>query len=207
MIAWTIEAAFESACFDRVIVSTDDAEIRDVAKAYGAEVPFVRPDDLADDHATTSDVIQHAIKWFDEHETRPAKVCCLYATAPFLRPVDLSRGLVALEESGASYAFSVTAYAFPIQRAIRIGPQQNVEMVMPQYFRTRSQDLEELYHDAGQFYWGTAEAWLSGAPVFSPAARGIILPRYRVQDIDTLEDWQQAELMFTSLQGCDAPRA
>ena len=205
MIAWTIDAARQSECFDRIIVSTDDAEIADVAREYGAEVPFARPAHLADDYATTGDVIRHAINWMEEHESRPVLVCCLYATAPFLHPADLKRGLAALDDSQVSFAFSVTAYPFPIQRAIRIGPMNRVEMFMPEYFNSRSQDLEEMYHDAGQFYWGATDAWLSGRPVYSSSAYAVVLPRYRVQDIDTPEDWIQAELMFKSIRNADAP--
>ena len=200
MLAWSIAAARESGCFDRIIVSTDDDEIAQVARDHGAETPFVRPEDLANDHATTIPVIAHAIQWQAEHGVTPAEVCCIYATAPFVQATDLQRGLAVLSESGADYAFSVTGYGFPIQRAIRITPGQRVEMFSPEHFNTRSQDLEEAYHDAGQFYWGRAEAWLQGKPIFSSNAAPLILPRHRVQDIDTHEDWERAELMFRALQ-------
>ncbi|RKX24313.1 MAG: pseudaminic acid cytidylyltransferase, partial [Candidatus Zixiibacteriota bacterium] len=160
MIAWSIEAALESRCFERIIVSTDDAEIATVAQNYGAEVPFMRPDSLANDYTGTIPVIRHAVEWLVEHEERPENVCCLYATAPFVQSHDLQHGLELLQLQQCDYAFSVTSYAFPIQRAIRITSEQRVEMFQPEHFMTRSQDLEEAYHDAGQFYWGTALAWL-----------------------------------------------
>jgi N-acylneuraminate cytidylyltransferase len=200
MLAWSIDAARESGCFDRIIVSTDDDEIAQVARDHGAETPFVRPEDLANDHATTIPVIAHAIQWQAGHGATPVEVCCIYATAPFVRAADLQQGLAVLRERGTDYAFSVTGYGFPIQRAIRITPEQRVEMFSPEHFNTRSQDLEETYHDAGQFYWGRAEAWLQGKPIFSSNAAPLILPRHRVQDIDTPEDWERAELMFQALQ-------
>lgn len=200
MIAWSIEAALESGCFDRVIVSTDDAEIAEVARQYGAEVPFMRPLELSDDHTGTIPVIRHAIETINSQGRAVEQACCLYATAPFIRAEDLRRGLELLQGSGGDYAFSVTSYAFPIQRAIRLTPEGRVEMFNPEHFSTRSQDLEEAYHDAGQFYWGRAEAWLQGQMIFSPASLPVMLPRHRVQDIDTPEDWVRAEWMFKAMQ-------
>jgi len=200
MIAWSIEAALQSACFDQVIVSTDDDEIAEVARQYGALVPFMRPAELSDDHIGTIPVIRHAIEWLQAQGQTPMQVCCLYATAPFVCVDDLRRGLVVLTDTGSDYAFSVTSYAFPIQRAIRITDAGRVEMLNPEYFNTRSQDLEEAWHDAGQFYWGRAEAWLTGKPIFSNEAVPVKLPRHRVQDIDTPEDWIRAEWMFKALQ-------
>jgi len=201
MIAWSIEAAIKSECFDRIIVSTDDEEIASVAKRYGAEVPFMRPAQLADDFTGTTAVIAHAIEWQISHREVADKVCCLYATAPFVQTTDLRKGFDILESSGSEYAFSVTSYAFPIQRAIRITKNQRVEMFQPEHFNTRSQDLEEAWHDAGQFYWGRAAAWLENKPIFSCDAAPVLLPRHRVQDIDTTEDWERAALMFKLLNG------
>lgn len=200
MIAWSIEAARISGCFDRIIVSTDDDEIAEVARAYGAEVPFMRPADLSDDHTGTIPVIAHAIDWMSTNIAPVEHACCLYATAPFVQAEDLRRGFNVLQQSGADYAFSVTSYAFPIQRAIRITADQRVEMFNPEHFNTRSQDLEEAWHDAGQFYWGRAEAWLAGKPIFSHAAAPVVLPRHRVQDIDTPEDWERAEWLFKAME-------
>jgi N-acylneuraminate cytidylyltransferase len=201
MIAWSIEAAIQSGCFDRIILSTDDAEIADVAQAHGAEVPFVRPPELSDDYTGTIPVIAHAIQWQNDSGPAATEVCCIYATAPFLRAEDLQSGLALLDSSGAEYAFSVTSYAFPIQRAIRITSEQRVEMFQPGNFNSRSQDLEEAWHDAGQFYWGKADAWLSQKPLFTQQATPVRLPRYRVQDIDTAEDWARAEWMFKAMLG------
>lgn len=196
MIAWSIHAARLSGCFDHVIVSTDDGEIADVARTQGAEVPFMRPPELSDDHTGTIPVIAHAIDWMSTNIAAVEHACCLYATAPFVQAEDLRRGFDVLEQSGADYAFSVTSYASPIQRAIRITADQRVEMFNPECFNTRSQDLEEAFHDAGQFYWGRAKAWLAAKPLFSHDAVPVLLPSHRVQDIDTEEDWVRAEAMF-----------
>lgn len=199
MIAWSIDAARDSGCFDRIIVSTDDAEIADVAKAHGAEVPFMRPADLSDDHATTVPVIAHATAWCRDHGDDVTDVCCLYATAPFLRPEDLQSGLAQLQASDVQYVFSATDFGFPIQRALYQTETGRVAMLQPEHMNTRSQDLQETYHDAGQFYWGRAQAWLDQVPLMGADAQIIHLPRYRVQDIDTPDDWRRAELLFQAL--------
>lgn len=200
MIAWSIEAALNSACFDRIIVSTDDSEIAEVARQYGAEVPFMRPAELSDDHTGTIPVIHHAIEWFNQRKQHVEQACCLYATAPFVTGEDLRRGLDVLSDNACAYAFSVTSYAFPIQRAIRLTPAGRVEMFNAEHFETRSQDLEEAFHDAGQFYWGHADSWLQGKLIFGPDSLPVILPRHRVQDIDTIEDWVHAEWMFKAMK-------
>ena len=203
IIAWSIESAKLSGCFDRVIVSTDDEEIAGVARDLGAEVPFLRPPELSDDNTGTIPVIAHAIHWQRQGGVMPTEVCCIYATAPLLRAADLQKGLEVLEASGCDFSFSATSYCFPIQRAFRIDATNRVEMFYPENFSTRSQDLESAYHDAGQFYWGKAEAWLSTCPIFSSKATAVILPRYRVQDIDTPEDWECAEWMFKAFRQRD----
>lgn len=199
MIAWSIEAALQSGCFDQVIVSTDDAEIAEVARAYGATIPFMRPAELSDDNTGTIPVISHAIECFNAQGQIVEHACCLYATAPFVRADDICRGLEILTGTGCNYAFSVTSYAFPIQRAIRITEQGRVEMFYPEHVNTRSQDLEEAFHDAGQFYWGLAEAWLHNKMIFGPNSVPVMLPRHRAQDIDTPEDWVLAEWMFKTM--------
>lgn len=196
MIAWSIAAARTSGLFDRIIVSTDDREIAETARALGAEVPFFRPANLSGDHTGTVPVIAHAVDWQNTQGEPAEEVCCIYATAPFIEVDDLRRGLVILQESGADFAFSVTRYAAPIQRALRVRQDNRVEMFDAHQFNTRSQDLEEAWHDAGQFYWGRAEAWLSGKPLFGTHAAPVVLPRHRVQDIDTPEDWDRAELLL-----------
>lgn len=201
IIAHSIGTALSSGLFERVIVSTDDTDIAEVAKRWGAEVPFMRPPELADAYTGTNAVVKHAIQWLREHEAAVALACCIYATAPFLRVRYLQDGLRRLEESGAhDFAFSVTSFPFPIQRAIRIRTGDGVEPFFAEHIGSRSQDLEEAYHDAGQFYWGRADAFLDDRPLFSPRSLPVVLPRHLVQDIDTPEDWTRAELMYAALQ-------
>ncbi|OWV27546.1 pseudaminic acid cytidylyltransferase [Halomonas campaniensis] len=200
MVAWSIEAAKASGCFDRIIVSTDDREIAKVAEQWGAEAPFLRPNDLADDYTGTLPVIRHAVEWLNDHEMMVGYACCVYATAPFVTPEDIQRGWELMQQSVASFVFSVTSYAFPIQRAIRITENGRVAMFNPEHFQTRSQDLEEAWHDAGQFYWGTADSWLEEKMIFGEDSVLVKLPRNRVQDIDTPEDWARAEWLFKAMQ-------
>jgi N-acylneuraminate cytidylyltransferase len=200
IIAWSIEAAKASGCFERIIVSTDDNEIAEVANQWGADVPFNRPAELADDHTGTTEVIAHAIRQEQLSGRDPQNVCCLYATAPFLDPGNLRQGLEMLKQENCEYVFSVTSYACAIQRAIRITKAGRIEMFQSDNFNTRSQDLEHAFHDAGQFYWGKASAWLAGSTIFGPGAAPIRIPRSRVQDIDTQEDWERAEYMFEALR-------
>ncbi|GEM80850.1 pseudaminic acid cytidylyltransferase [Vibrio superstes] len=199
MIAYSIEAALNSGCFDKVIVSTDDQEIADVAIKCGAEVPFLRPKNIADDFATTMDVMQHAIKWCLDQKLNIDNVCCIYATAPFILPKYIQQGLEALSSKNVEYAFSATSFPFAIQRAISVDKNGFVAMFSPEFTNTRSQDLEEAYHDAGQFYWGKPSSFLAGKAIFAEHSKAILLPRKRVQDIDTPEDWELAESLFSVL--------
>lgn len=198
MIVWSIEAAKASAIFDRIIVSTDDSEIAELAKNYGAEVPFIRPAELSDDYVGTGDVVKHAVEWLIKNSYNPKYVCTIYATAPFIKPTDLTAGFELLEENDCQSVFTVTSFPFPIQRAIKVTDNGRVEMFQPEMFMARSQDLEPAYHDAGQFYWSTIDAVLDKAAMFSRVSMPLVLPRHQVQDIDTLEDWQRAELMFNA---------
>ena len=206
MIEWSIKAARDAGIFDRIVVSTDDAEIASIARDCGADVPFERPAELSDDHTGTTPVVAHAIEWYQAHGHDPSQVCCIYATAPFIESDDIRRGAETLIQSGADFAFSVTSFAFPIQRAIRLRTDGRIEMFDPIQFQTRSQDLPAAYHDAGQFYWGTKSAWQSGAPIFGPGSVPVILPRYRVQDIDTPEDWEQAEVLMRAISHLQASK-
>ena len=199
IIAYSIETALKSNCFEKVIVSTDDTEIAEVAKKYGAQVPFIRPTELSNDYAGTIPVIKHTIEWLEGHNNTIDNVCCLYATAPFVQADSIRKAYKKMKQEKADYCFTVTSFAFPIQRAIKITAENRIEMFYPEHFETRSQDLEESYHDAGQFYWGKAEAFKQQKPLFSKSATPYILPRYLVQDIDTHEDWRRAELMYQAL--------
>lgn len=199
LIAYSIEAALKSELFDEVIVSTDDEEIAEVAKKYGASVPFVRPDELSDDFTGTGAVVSHAIDWLKENHYNPQYVCTIYATAPLLDIKYLKEGLEKLKSSNAKYAFSVTSMPFPIQRTFKITKDERCEMFDRKNFSKRSQDLEVAYQDAGQFYWNDL-AKKSDEIMFGADSIPIILPRYLVQDIDTPEDWKRAEFMYEAIE-------
>jgi N-acylneuraminate cytidylyltransferase len=200
MMAYSIEVALNSGLFDRVIVSTDDDEIASLANGYGAETPFIRPAELADDHAGTNDVVRHAISWFQQRDIQFEYACCIYATAPFLQVGYLRKGIDLLTASTRSFSFSVTSYPFSVQRALRIVDGEYLEAIWPENNLVRSQDLEEAYHDAGQFYWGRCNAFMDNKILYSPASIPVVLPRHLVQDIDTVEDWDRAELMYRAWQ-------
>ena len=201
MITWSIQAAIDSNAFDHVIVSTDDAEIAETARAAGAQVPFMRPENLSDDHTATVPVIAHALGEAEKLWGKQALVCCLYATAPFVQADDIRAARSLIEDNGADYAFPVTSFPFPIQRGVKLTEDGRMAMYQPEHALTRSQDLEEAYHDVGQFYWGKKSAWLAGKPIIGPGAAPLVIPRHRAQDIDTLDDWACAELLFTALAG------
>lgn len=196
MIAWSIEAAKKCQCFDAVVVSTDDSEIADIARKYGAEVPFERPKELADDHAPTIPVIKHALQWYESTGEKVEQVCCIYATAPFVQTKDILSGLDRLIQEGADYVISITSFPFAIQRALTLSNSNRLNMFQPEHENTRSQDLDEAWHDVGQFYWGNASSWKEEKPFFTSDSIGIQIPRYRAQDIDTEEDWINAERLF-----------
>lgn len=195
MIAWSIVAAQASGLFDHIIVSTDDTEIAEVARQWGAEVPFMRPDELSNDHAGTTEVIAHATQWALDQGLDVDAVCCIYATAPFVQVNDLKRGLAALESGEWDYAFTVTDFAAPIFRSFKQNAEGGIEMFYPEHFLTRSQDLPVALHDAGQFYWGRPSAWIEGKRIFDRHSIPVVIPRWRVQDIDTQDDWERAEIV------------
>jgi N-acylneuraminate cytidylyltransferase len=201
MIAWSIEAAKTSGLFERIIVSTDDAEIAEVSKQWGAEVPFTRPAELSNDFAATTEVIAHAAQWAIDQALDLESVCCIYATAPFVQVGDIKRGCEALDSGDWDYAFTVTDFAAPIFRSFKQTEQGGLEMFFPEHFGTRSQDLPVALHDAGQFYWGRPEAWIQGKRIFDNRSKPIVIPRWRVQDIDTQEDWDRAEILAPVIMG------
>lgn len=195
MIAYAIEAARHSELFDRIVVSTDDAEIAEMALAEGAEVPFVRPSELADDFTPTVPVIAHAIRACEALGWESNQICCIYPGVPMLNKEDLVGAYDLLKETGEGYVFPVASFPSPIQRALRLEGGSSVAPFYPQNTLVRTQDLEPAYFDAGQFYWGTRQAWLDELPIH-PNARAIILPEWRVVDIDTIEDWERAEAVY-----------
>ncbi|HMS04442.1 MAG TPA: pseudaminic acid cytidylyltransferase [Burkholderiaceae bacterium] len=200
MLAWPIEAAKDSNLFGEILVSTDDEEIAEIATAYGAITPFIRPPELSNDHAGTAEVVVHALNWGRQQGWRVEAACCIYATAPFVTVNDLVRGLHVLRSSQCTYAFSVTDYPASIFRSFEPLREQGVRMVFPEMYHKRSQDLPTVWHDAGQFYWALPHTWLTDSCVFSKNSAPVFIPRWRVQDIDTPDDWRRAELIFNIMK-------
>jgi pseudaminic acid cytidylyltransferase len=194
MIWYAISAARASGLFEHVIVSTDDVEIAAIADEGGAEVPFMRPAELADDHTGTAQVISDAIRRCEALGWRATHICCIYPCVPFLLPEDLRTGLQILQSSHADYCFPVAEFPSPIQRALRRNANGVLEPFNPDYQLSRTQDLETAHFDAGQFYWGTSHAWLHN-PLIHSNARSLIIPTWRVVDVDTADDWSRAELL------------
>jgi pseudaminic acid cytidylyltransferase len=196
LIAYSIDAAKASGLFDKIIISTDSEKVAEVAIAYGADVPFIRPQTLSNDMVGTRPVTNHGIRFCIENFYQPEFCCCIYATAPFLQAKYLQQGLDSLKQHrDKSFAFSVTSFPFPVQRAL-IKSAAGVSPMFPESISKRSQDLAEAYHDAGQFYWGRTDDYLSNQKIFSHHSLPVVLPRHLVQDIDTPEDWLRAELMY-----------
>ncbi|PQO38796.1 pseudaminic acid cytidylyltransferase [Blastopirellula marina] len=200
IIGYSIETAIASGLFDDIIISTDDHEVAEVAKSFGASVPFLRPNELSCDYTPTLPVIRHAIEQIEANAGQVELACCIYPTAPFLRAQDLADGFRLLKNNQqAEFAFSVTSFSFPIFRSLKIEGDR-VGMFWPEHEMTRSQDLPEAFHDAGQFYWGTRDAFLHAGGIYSANSHAVVLPRYLVQDIDTEEDWIRAEQMYLASQ-------
>lgn len=204
VINYSIEAAIQCGLFDEIIVSTDDEEIAKVANASGADTPFLRPSNLADDFVDTTSVIAHAIEWLTNQGRAPDDVCCIYATAPFISPKDIVKCFELFRSEDKDYALPVTSFAFPIQRAVHFAQGNSLAMMDAETFQSRSQDLIEAWHDVAQFYWGKASAWHEKNRFFDDNTVAMKIPRYRAQDIDTPEDWAQAELMYSALQQLDS---
>lgn len=202
IIAYSIRAAIDCKCFDRIIVSTDDKEIASISSKFGAEVPFFRPNHLSTDHATILEVISHTAKTLQLSDDD--LLCSIFATAPLISTDDILSGLELINKFQLDYTFSATEFSFPIQRAFTLNQHSLVEMIQPEYFNVRSQDLKKSFHDAGQFYWGRVAAFRQKLPFFhNSRSMPVILPHFRVQDIDTFDDWKRAELLFNLLNEKD----
>jgi pseudaminic acid cytidylyltransferase len=202
MICYAIDAALAVGVFAHVLVSTDDDEIAAVAVSAGAEVPFLRPPELADDHTPTVPVIAHALRHCLERHWPVASACCIYPGVPLLDPSDIVTALTALDKRNAAYVFPVTAFPSPIQRALRLEVGGRVAPFNPEYAATRTQDLEPAYFDAGQFYWGRTQAWMDGLNIHANGS-AVIIPEWRVVDIDTPADWERAEMLYRSFSAPD----
>ena len=198
LISYSIETAQKSGLFEKIVVSTDSEEIAEISRKYGAEILY-RPKELADDYTGSNEVFTHAINELNK-DNKYKYACMIYATAPFLQVKYLKEGFEKLKNSDACYSFSATSFEYPIWRSFRI-KDDRCEMFWPENYPTRSQDLEEAYHDTGQFYWRKLDC-KSNEIFFSKNSIPIIIPRYLVQDIDTMEDFIRAENMYKSI--CNA---
>ena len=199
IIAYSIEAAHKSGCFDEVMCSTDDEEIAEVAKRYGASVPFMRSASTANDFATTADVLNEVIAEYQKRGNVFDCFCCLYPTAPFVNAERIRQGLEMMIAAKANGAMPVVQYSYPIQRALKISGGA-ISMREPEHLRSRSQDLEPMYHDAGQYYWYRVESFLKNPNLMVNNPVAIVTPDEEVQDIDTLDDWKMAEKKYRLLQ-------
>ncbi len=201
ILAYSIEAAIKSQCFDKVIVSTDDKDIAKIAQSYGAEVPFIRPNNIADDFTGTNEVVAHAI---NELDYDVSYACCIYATAPFASIDSIKKGeRLIVNNDNIDFAVTVTPSPFPLNRALAITKRNEVEqlqMIQPVHLATRTQDLTEAYFDAGQIYWGKAKAFVNRHKMFLEKTAPVIIPNYLTQDIDTEDDWQGAEIKYLLLK-------
>jgi pseudaminic acid cytidylyltransferase len=194
MIAYSIEKALDTNLFDKVIVSTDDEEIAKVAESFGAEIPFIRPKDLADDFIGINPVINHALRNVQTDNYKYA--CCIFATSPLLMIDDLKESHKLILENEYKFIFSATDFPHPIQRGFKVKDnRKGLEMLFPEHYLTRSQDFPEWMHDAGQFYWGDIDSWLEESMSFDENSFAYKLPMWRVQDIDTFGDWERAEML------------
>ncbi len=192
MIAFAIEAAKASGLFEHVLVSTDDAEIQIIANTWGAETPFIRPAELANDFAATVSVVAHAIEVCAALGFKFSNVCCIYPSVPFIEIKDLQGSLKKLVQHNSDYCFPVTEFPSAIQRALKQSSNGFMKAFHPEYELTRTQDLESAFYDAGQFYWGKKQAWLTNNRIHNNSV-GYEIPNWRVVDIDTPADWDRAE--------------
>jgi pseudaminic acid cytidylyltransferase len=204
MIAYAIDVALTSGLFRHVVVSTDDGEIASVAKDHGAEVPFMRPQELADDHTGTVPVVTHAIRACADLGLVAELVCCIYPAVPLLQAQDLVSAAKLMEQTSADYVFPVAMFPSAVQRALKISAAGNVQPIYPEFENTRTQDLEPAYYDAGQFYFGRTEAWLADRSLHQNG-KALIIPEWRVVDIDTPDDWARAELLFQFINRTETP--
>jgi pseudaminic acid cytidylyltransferase len=199
MIAYAIKAALASGLFEHVVVSTDDAEIQSIANSLGAETPFVRPTELANDFTATVPVVAHAIQACELLAWQFSNVCCIYPGVPFIAVGDLQGAFVKWTEGVAEYCFPVTEFPAAVQRALKHSSNGLMAPFYPEHELTRTQDLEAAFYDAGQFYWGTKKAWLNNSRIHSSGV-GFEIPSWRVVDIDTPADWERAERLAASLK-------
>ena len=198
MIYWSIKAANESNIFDNIFVSTDDEEIIEIAKDYGAEAPFIRSKELSDDFTGTAEVIKDGINQIEKLGYNFDNFCCIYPSSPLIQSLDLCKTLEILKSNDLEFVYPITEFSHPIHRSMVINDDGNMNFLFPENQLTRTQDLLKAYHDAGQFYWGSRTAWLGDKKMHS--GTGFAIPNWRVVDIDNDDDWKRAELLFQTIK-------
>lgn len=201
IIAYSIKAALDCGIFEEVMVSTDDQEIAEVARQYGAFVPFMRSTENSNDYAGTAEVIIEVIEEYRKRERRFDTACCIYPTAPFVTAEKLKRAYETLKKHNADSVLPITEFSYPILRSVKITEEGNIAMNWPEYYSSRSQDLPKSYHDSGQFYFLNVEALLQHKKLFMPGSRPLVVPETEVQDIDNETDWKLAEMKYRFLYG------
>ena len=196
IIIRTIETVLKAKIFDKVILSSDDSEVINLVKELDIEVPFLRPKNISDDFSSTIDVMEHSSKWINEHYKKINNICCVYPCSPLLTAEDLKIGLEEIKKNNWDYVFSAYECKIPLYRSFKKNDDGGVDMLFPKNFNVRTQDLQKIYIDAAQFYFGKKDSWISKKIIFSKKSLPLILPEDRVQDIDTESDWNEAERKF-----------
>ena len=200
IISYSIETALSANIFDKVIVSTDSEEIANIAVQYGAEAPFMRNESLSDDFTGINDVIADSIKKMSDLGYKYDYACCIYATAPFIQKEDLLQGFRKIKLNAHKAIIGAASFSYPVHRSFFKNKSNEIQMLFPDSYQTRSQDLPEVMHDAGQFSWASSKTWLETPIPFGKDHDIVVMPSWRVQDIDTLDDWKRAELISQLIQ-------
>lgn len=201
ILVFSIKTALQTGLFDEVVVSTDDEEIAEIARQYGAKVPFMRSEKTSNDFAPLADVVLEVLSYYEHQGNRIENICCILATAPLLDSNDLIDAYNQLDSQGFDSVYPIVRYSYPIQRSVIIDKDGFVKMRWPEYAKTRSQDLEDTYHDSGTFYWVKSEKLKINGRMVASNTGGIVVDEMKVQDIDTLEDWHMAEIKYKLLYG------
>ena len=200
IISYSIEAALESGLFSEVMVSTDDSEIAEIAEKYGACIPFIRSTSNSDDYATTMDVILEVVDNYNRRDMQFDNVCCIYPTAPLIDGEKLKAGYDKLTNEQFDTVFPIVPFSYTVWRGFKVDSNGKADLVWPEFLNYRSQDLEEIFHDAGQWYWLTVNSLRTNKKIFTENTSSLILSPIEAQDIDNMSDWKIAEMKYAYLQ-------
>ena len=198
ILYWTIKALKQSKLFSKIVLTTDDNQIKKTAEQLGFDYIISRPSNLADNYTPTKPVIEHAIRTLKK-KFKIKYACCVYPCNPFLNSLDLKKSFKILKKNKNNFVFPITEYTHPLQRAFKLAKKNKLIFFTKKHELTRTQDLVKSYHDVGQFYWGSVSNWLSKKKMHSNGI-GLPIPKWRVVDIDNLQDWKRAELLFKILK-------